>query len=267
MCIPGLSRNFSRKFISLLDQLELTPFQKETIKSRYVAEVRDMEIDYLRSTILFIGLTNLVTIAGILVTSFTTLAKALSLDSYWQNALTWSVWALSLSLTLANGWLQTFGIYKKYVLTDVTLQKMYNEGWSFIAGVNRYEKLTLDERFDKFCSKIEQIITNTTIKQLSDNTAGINVHDVLEVPQDGRTNTVSDNTVGTVNMSTLPDNIAHSPDTVLSMPADTASYSSDTIRPTDTTTVQPTHSSNITQPTDIPTPKNRKRAKKIIPRH
>jgi hypothetical protein len=90
---------------------------------------------------------------------------------------------LSLSLTLANGWLSAFGIYKKYVLSEATLEKLYREGWEFISGVNRYDGLTSDEKFSTFCSKVEQIITNTIIKKLSDNTAGVNVHDVLEVPK------------------------------------------------------------------------------------
>jgi hypothetical protein len=164
--------------------MEITEYQRETIKSRFVTEVAGLEFDYFRSVVLFIGLTNLVTISGILITAFTSLNRAISLGDYWQNVLSWAVWSLSLALTLANGWLTTFGIYKKYVLDDVTLEKMYNEGWSFIGGVNRYEHLTMDERVNTFCSKIEQIITKTTIKQLSDNTAGVNVHDIMEVPMD-----------------------------------------------------------------------------------
>ena len=179
-----IRRSFRTKFTELLDKLPIADFQKETIKSRFVDEVCSLEDDYNRSAVLFIGLTNLVTIAGILITAFTTLTKAISVDPYWQTVISWSVFAMSLSLTLANGWLTTFGIYKKYVLNDVTLEKMYNEGWSFIAGVNRYEKLSQEERFIVFCSKIEQIITRTTIKQLADNTAGVNVHDVMEVPNE-----------------------------------------------------------------------------------
>jgi predicted nucleic acid-binding Zn ribbon protein len=185
-------RNFCSKFMLLLDKMEITPYQKETIKSRFVTEVYEIEFDYARSVLLFIGLTNLVTIAGILITSFTTLTKAVTVSEYWQDVLTWMTWALSLTLTLANGWLTTFGIYKKYVLNDVTLEKMYNEGWSFIAGVNRYEKLSMDERVVTFCSKVEQIITKTTIKQLSDNTAGVDVHDVLEVSPENQ-NVPADN--------------------------------------------------------------------------
>jgi hypothetical protein len=178
----------------------MTPFQKETIKSRFVVEVADLEADYARSTVLFIGLTNLVTVSGILITSFTTLTKAVSVDAYWQNVLSWLVWSLSLSLTLANGWLTTFGIYKKYVLNDVTLEKMYNEGWSFIAGVNRYEKLSMDDRWSTFCSKIEQLITKTKIKQMADNTAGVNVNDVMEVaPETGPTDGTGNESAGTGN--------------------------------------------------------------------
>ena len=223
----ALGRNFCHRFVALLDQLKLTPFQKETIKSRFVTEVAELEADYVRSVVLFIGLTNLVTISGILITSFTTLTKAVSIDAYWQNVLSWLVWTLSLALTLANGWLTTFGIYKKYVLNDVTLEKMYNEGWSFIAGVNRYEKLSMDDRWSSFCSKIEQLITKTTIKQLADNTAGVNVSDVMEVSpersaDDGTTagtnvplDTVPSDTVPSnttrddVRINILPDNIAN----------------------------------------------------------
>lgn len=217
MCKDVFRRDFRTKFILLLDKLPITDFQKETIKSRFVAEVYYMESDYNRSVILFIGLTNLVTIAGILITAFTTLTKAISVDPYWQNVLSWIVWTLSVMLTLANGWLTIFGIYKKYVLNDATLEKMYNEGWSFISGINRYADKTYDERFATFCSKIEQIITRTTIKQLSDNTAGVNVNEVMEVPAEkpigGADVTKPDSPKDTVvEFSTTPaDNISKDP--------------------------------------------------------
>lgn len=179
-----LHSGFENRFVSLLEKLPITDFQRENIKSRYVREVIDIETDYRRSVILFIGLTNLITISGILVTSLTSLTKAVSVGSYWQDTLQWVVFALGLSLTLANGWMTTFGIYKRYVINDVTLGKMYTEGWAFLAGVNRYELVPINERVDIFTAKIEQIITKTTIVQMGDNTAGINVHDVLEIPHE-----------------------------------------------------------------------------------
>ena len=220
MCKDIFKRSFRTKFINLLERLPISDFQKEIVKSRYVVEVCSLEDDYNRSVVLFIGLTNLVTIAGILITSFTTLTKAISVDPYWQNILSWFVWSLSLSLTLANGWLTTFGIYKKYVLNDVTLEKMYNEGWSFIAGVNRYEKLSQDERFTVFCSKIEQIITRTTIKQLADNTAGVNVHDVLEVPPEdtGGNDKKNEDVPSTVVPSTVTPSTVNTKDVVIEIP-------------------------------------------------
>lgn len=193
--------SFENRFVPLLDKLPITEYQREHIKSRYVREVIDIEQEYKRSVVLFIGLTNLITISGILVTSLTTLTKAITVSPYWQDMLQWIVFTLGLSLTLANGWMTTFGIYKKYVINDVTLDKMRTEGWAFLAGVNRYELVSLDERVNIFTAKIEQIITKTTIVQMGDNTAGVNVNDVLDVTA----NTVNTNDVNTVNTN---DNIA-----------------------------------------------------------
>jgi Protein of unknown function (DUF4231) len=181
MCRGVFKYGFRAKFVKSLPPL--TKIQLEIINSRYIDEVEAMSADYNRAMILFVLLTNLVTICGILIASFTTLQKASLLNDYWKDVIVWTTWALSLLLTLSNAFLSAFGIYRKYVLADVTIEKLHNEGWSFSAGVNRYKELDTDAAFHLLMSQIEQLLTNTKIKEVAGNTAGVNASEILGVPE------------------------------------------------------------------------------------
>jgi Protein of unknown function (DUF4231) len=162
----NMRSDFHKKFVSALASAPVTPYQREIIISRYVAACDDMTTSYRFSAVLFFVLTMLVSVGGIVATALTSLLQWVTIGDGARSAITWAVWGLTLSISCASITLQAFSIYKKYVLGTATLDKLMNEGWSFLAGCGRYTSLEQDKRFGVFCDKVENILTDTTVKLL-----------------------------------------------------------------------------------------------------
>lgn len=168
-----MKSDFHAKFSHALLQTELTPYQKEIITSRYIAAVDECVRDYRWSAVVFFTLTMTITVGGIVSTALTSLLQWVTIGDAVRVSLTWAVWALSLSISCANIVLQAFSVYKKYVLGTTQRDKLMNEGWSFLAGCGRYTELPQEKRFGVFCDKIENILTDTTVKLLQAIDAGV----------------------------------------------------------------------------------------------
>jgi len=150
--------SFKSRFSKLLDAMPLSRFEKDIIKHRYIDVVTAAENDYRRTCIMFILLTNIISIAGVFITGLVSLDRLDMISSDASTALFWVVWSLSISLTLSNKWLYSFNIHKKYVLNVTTLEKFYTEGWCFVSGIDRYKNLTdYNARFKLFCTRVERI--------------------------------------------------------------------------------------------------------------
>lgn len=160
-----ISSTFKHRYSAVLDNWhQLDAIQREVIKDRYISVVTHAENDYRRATFLYISLTNIITIAGVLVTAFVSFDRISSTTnntsiatSLTSQIFLWLVWILGILLSVCNGLLYTFNIPKKYVLNIAILEKLYSEGWSFIAGIGRYKTSDIDARFERFCSRIEKI--------------------------------------------------------------------------------------------------------------
>jgi hypothetical protein len=138
--------------------MPLSRFEKDIIKHRYIDVVTHAENDYRRTCIMFILLTNIISIAGVFITGLISLDRLEIINENAGTALFWIVWSLSISLTLSNKWLYSFNIHKKYVLNVTTLEKFYTEGWSFVSGIDRYKNLSdYNARFKLFCTRVERI--------------------------------------------------------------------------------------------------------------
>jgi hypothetical protein len=144
--------------MELLNQLPITDFDKQLIENRYVMAVTHIESDYRLTIILFNLFSNIITISGVLITALTSLEKVFDVGSYTKNALFWTVWSLSIALTLCSKWMYSFNINKKYVLNRSIRERLYSEGWAFLAGNGRYDSPDHSIRVRVFCNKIECII-------------------------------------------------------------------------------------------------------------
>jgi hypothetical protein len=137
---------------------DISPPRKGIIKSRYIGMVNAAERDYRRVYIMYLIFTNLITISGVMITALISLGELSWLSPTGSMVIFWLTWVLGISLTLANKWIYTFNVHKKYVLNSVLLEKLYNEGWSFISGIGRYSTCANDdEKFLKFCTRVEKL--------------------------------------------------------------------------------------------------------------
>ncbi len=116
------------------------------------------ETEYAYTSALFFVLTNVITIAGVLIASLLSLER---ISDKARDGVFWTCWGLAIILTLANKWLYLFNIHKKYVLNTIVLEKLHSEGWQFLAGIGKYEHLLPDERFCMFCMRVEKLRQKT----------------------------------------------------------------------------------------------------------
>jgi hypothetical protein len=147
--------SFSEQFTTLLDRSRLTQHEKDIIKARYVTIVVSTERKNALTNFMFYLLTNVVTITCVLVSSLVSLEKA-SVVAY-PAVVFWLIWSFSLVMLLANKWLYTFNIHKKYILNSSIIEKLYAEGWCFLAGAGKYNVDDKSLRFNKFIVRIERL--------------------------------------------------------------------------------------------------------------
>lgn len=164
---------FAAKFTKLLENLELSRFEKDVILSRFVHVVQHTENQYLRTRLLFLILVNAITIAGVFITALTPLEKVVWMTPVGSMVIFWIIWSLAIALTLANKWLYAFNIHKKYVLNIIILEKFYSEGWSFLSGIGHYQHCSLHEKYLLFCARIEKLKLKSieNIPELENSTA------------------------------------------------------------------------------------------------
>lgn len=165
--------DFSKKFTDLLETIPLSRYEKDVIISRYLKIVKDTENEYLFAKITFNILTNIITIFGVLSTCLLGIYKSLPAETYAATVIFWIIFAFSVCLTLANKWLSTFNIQKKYVLGVSSIEKLHNEGWCFLEGIEHYNGINdMTNKYKLFCSRIEKIRMKlvANMPELSSNT-------------------------------------------------------------------------------------------------
>jgi hypothetical protein len=150
-----------------LNDLPLNTFQKQVIQERFVRVVIDAENACCRTRFIYLALTNIITVFGVIVAALIAAEKAPTTSvanttggttaPVAAGVLSWIALALSMAIVLANKWMFVFHIPKKYVLTEVMMEKYYSEGWSFVGGVGRYTDSDIGSRFATFCTRIEAL--------------------------------------------------------------------------------------------------------------
>ncbi len=157
-CKIACRQSFEERFSKAIETLDLTQTEKSVIQDRFVRIVISAESDYNRTTGLFILLTNLITVGGVLLISFLTLEKVNGISASVSQVFFWISWVLSIVVTVANKSLYSFNLPKKYMLNVLTLEKYKSEGWQFVGGVGKYQSCgDIHNRTQLFCSRIERI--------------------------------------------------------------------------------------------------------------
>jgi hypothetical protein len=152
------NHSFESRFLKAAETLKLSNTQLSIIRDRYLRIVNKAHHDYKRTWLLFVVLTNLITVGGVLIISFLGLEKVNIISTRASLAFYWTSFILSILVTISNKSLYSYNIPRKYILNGLVLDKYKSEGWTFIGGVDRYEKCQdMEERVKLFCSRVEKI--------------------------------------------------------------------------------------------------------------
>lgn len=154
--------NFVEKYTNILNQTDISDFERDVVRARYVELVKSTQMSYLKFRVLYLILTNVITISGILI------SVLLAYDKITQpnvpiTTVTLLIWLLSIMLTLCNKWLYLFNIPKQYNVNFTTLKKLRMEGWNFAAGIGTYgTKDSPKKRFEEFLLRVNKIEVKST---------------------------------------------------------------------------------------------------------
>jgi hypothetical protein len=109
------------------------------LKERFIPMVNSMIIESIHSNIFYLTLQSTITIGSILVPALLS-TEQISIDNNttiedkvrYEYKLYWSIWGISLSVTLSNAIIQLSNMDKKYVMRHIHVSQMKKEGWSFL---------------------------------------------------------------------------------------------------------------------------------------
>ena len=172
---------FAKRFTRVLyeiDENELSTHNKLMLKERFIPMVNSMIIESIHSNIFYLTLQSTITIGSILVPALLS-TEQISIDNNttmedkvrYEYNLYWSIWGISLSVTLSNAIIQLSNMDKKYVMRHIHVSQMKKEGWSFLqksGGVyGKYKNVLHNQFIHVFWERIEKFRLNCVTSDLS----------------------------------------------------------------------------------------------------
>lgn len=147
------------KYSIIVDELDLSPLQKNIVKSRYITLVEDTYNRANRIAAIYYVCHLIVTVGSLIVPALMSIQYMTT-----QNEIYWVTWSLSLLVTTSNGLLVFFKIDKKYLYLHTNVEKLTTEGWQFSQLSGHYsgfhtpgKQPTHENQFIFFCHRVEKI--------------------------------------------------------------------------------------------------------------
>jgi Protein of unknown function (DUF4231) len=154
----------------LFDQLaDLTPTQKETITHRYMFVMRNYVWRCRLYTFLYYMFRLIITVGSLSVPALLSLNSAAATAAA-TNDIYWFTWAVSLSVTTANGLTTLFKLDRRYYMLHATAERLRSETWQYVQLSGRYsgyygsEKPTHANQYIYYCGQLEKL----HMKQVND---------------------------------------------------------------------------------------------------
>lgn len=172
---------FAKRFTRVLyeiDENELSTHNKLMLKERFIPMVNSMIIESIHSNIFYLTLQSTITIGSILVPALLS-TEQISIDNNttmedkvrYEYNLYWSIWGISLSVTLSNAIIQLSNMDKKYVMRHIHVSQMKKEGWSFLQKsgdvYGKYKNVLHNQFIHVFWERIEKFRLNCVTSDLS----------------------------------------------------------------------------------------------------
>lgn len=138
--------------------------EKRFFKMRFNRMIRRLEESTKRSSFWYYLLSGMVTVGSIVVPSlisiqdktFDTEADQDSLEQH-ANNIYWSIWAISISVTLSNAFIKLLSLDKTYITRNLRLNQFKGEIMKYLTSSDIYNIADTEVRFRTLVRNIEMI--------------------------------------------------------------------------------------------------------------
>jgi hypothetical protein len=131
-----------QKFQIILQQLDLSPIQKDIIHVRYLSILNNFEKRAARYSYIFFGGHFIITVGSLFVPALLSIQNSdknfVSSNVQFTVQIYWTTFVVSLLVTIFNGILTLFKVDKKYYFLNTTLERLRSEGWQYFSLTGRY---------------------------------------------------------------------------------------------------------------------------------
>ena len=138
--------------------------EKDFLKIRYLRVVQKLEESTKRSGFWYNSLTFVVTVGSILVPALISIQdRGTSHDDTEEekmmhsNNIYWTVWGISLSVTISNALIKMLSLDKTYITRNIKLNQFKSEGAMFVSKTGPYDISDQQRRFKLFVDNIEAL--------------------------------------------------------------------------------------------------------------
>ena len=161
--------------------------KKDYLNIRYLRVVSKLEESTKRTTFLYHSLSFVITVGSILVPALISVqdksTNAVANDNQIQehsNNIFWSVWGISLGVTVSNAVIKLLSLDKSYITRNIKLNQFKSEGMLYFSKAGIYANENDNERFRIFVSNIEKLKRDQILEEFTQNQedleSSINVH-------------------------------------------------------------------------------------------
>lgn len=156
---------------SMIDELELFPFQKTLLKNRFLNQVVLYDKKAKLAEFFYILFSVFITVGSIILPALLSIQQMDysnndKKDKKIQITIYWLTWTISLLITICNGLIQLLGLNKQYLSFIRTREKMLSEGWYYFQLTGEYINRSHKDAFCEFCEEIEKIKQDQVDKEL-----------------------------------------------------------------------------------------------------
>ena len=141
--------------LEVFKTLELDETQKKVITMRYGSELNSLHRKASRSTCTYMWTTIVASTLGVLLPGILSIQKS---SESLETPIYWSSWAISLILTLLQGYSKLFKIDRNYYFYNFNYERFISEGWNYIHLGGRYNtKDTHKGAYKRFMRNVERM--------------------------------------------------------------------------------------------------------------
>ena len=158
--------DFERRIYPIIDCLDLSNFQKNIIRKRYVKLVLNYEKHYEITHKRYNTCRILISVGSMILPTLQTVQNNENVASF-KNEIFWSAIGTSLTVMIANNLISMFTLDTRYLMYAITCEKLKAIGWQYFESSGMFMNNDHEGNYVKFWNEVEKIIKLQIISEFS----------------------------------------------------------------------------------------------------